>query len=108
MGLLSLRRVTESDDTHNHETFRDRKDLLYVVEIKQLAAKTMVESISTEDRQIVLRFHSPKELEGLSLSHDYGGAVKIGTRQIKLDVNCLSNGWQEMLKKLLQNMATNI
>jgi len=83
------------------------KNLLYIVEIKQLAAEAEVESIFTEDKQIVLRFDSAKELGRLPLLEDYKDVVKIGTRQIKLDIKRLRNSWQEVLKKVLQRIATN-
>ena len=83
------------------------KNLLYVVEIKQLTAEARVESISTEDKQIVLRFHSGKELSGLPLSRNYKDGVRIGTRQIRLDIKRLGNRWQQVLKEVLQEAATN-
>ena len=47
------------------------KDLMYVVEIKQFATAAMVESISMEDRQIVLNFNGAKKLGELSLIQDF-------------------------------------
>ena len=82
-------------------------DLLYIVEIKRLAAEAMVESISTEDGQIVLHFNGVKKLSPLPLSRDHKGGVKIGTRQIRLDAKHLGNSWQEVLKEVLQMVATN-
>ncbi len=83
------------------------KNLLYVVEIKQLTAEARVESISTEDKQIVLRFHSAKELSGLPVSRNYKDGVRIGTRQIRLDIKRLGSRWQQVLKEVLQEAATN-
>ncbi|MCJ7655345.1 MAG: DEAD/DEAH box helicase, partial [Dehalococcoidia bacterium] len=47
------------------------RNLLYVVEIKQLAAVAMVKSISTEDRQIVLYLDGTREINRLSLTQDF-------------------------------------
>ncbi len=83
------------------------KNLLYIVEIKQLAAKAKVESISTKDKQIILRFDSTKELTGLPLSQDYENGIKIHAKQIELDIKHIGNNWQEILKEVLQGAATN-
>jgi len=78
------------------------RNLLYAVEIKWLAAKARVESISVEAEQVVLYFGSTRKLGELSLPQDYRDAVKVGTRKIKLDMQCLGNSWQEALKEVLQ------
>ncbi len=84
------------------------KDLLYVVEIKQLAAAAMVESISTEGRQIVLHFKSARELNKLSLAHEFKSGIKVGSQQIKLDIKLLGNNWQEVLKEVLQKVSISM
>ena len=83
------------------------KNLLYIVEIKQLAAKAKVESISTKDKQIILRFDSTKELTGLPLSQGYKNGIKIRSKQIELDIKRIGNNWQETLKEVLQGAVTN-
>jgi transcription-repair coupling factor (superfamily II helicase) len=84
------------------------KALLYIVEIKQLAAAAIVESISTENRQIVLHFNSARKLGGLSLEHDFKSGIKVGSQHIKLDIKLLGNNWQAVLKEVLQKVATNV
>jgi transcription-repair coupling factor (superfamily II helicase) len=83
------------------------KNLLYVVEIKQLAAAAMATSISTEDRQVVLHFDGARELNRLSLTQDFKYGVKVGSSRIKLDIKLLGTSWQEVLKEVLQKVATN-
>ena len=83
------------------------KNLLYIVEIRQLAASAMVESISTEGKQIVLRFDGTREIEGLSLTKDFKYGIKVGSAQIKLDMKLLGNKWQDVLKEVLQKVATS-
>ena len=83
------------------------KNLLYIVEIKQLAAEAKVESISTKDGQIILRFDSTKELTRLPLFQDYENGIKIHAKQIELDIKRIGNNWQETLKEVLQGAATN-
>jgi len=84
------------------------KNLLYVVEIKQLAATAMVKSISTEDRQVVLNFDGMGEINRLSLTQDFKYGVKITNSRIKLDIKLLGDNWQAVLRKALQKIATNI
>ncbi len=84
------------------------RNLLYVVEVKQLAAAAMVESVSTEDRQIVLNFNSSREIKKLSLAQDFKLGIKAGSRHIKLDIKLLGNDWQEVLREVLQKVATDV
>jgi transcription-repair coupling factor (superfamily II helicase) len=81
------------------------ENLIYIVEIKQLAAAAMVKSISTEDRQVVLHFDGTKEIDRLSLIQDFKYGVKAGSSRIKLDIKLLGNSWQDVLKKVLQKAA---
>jgi transcription-repair coupling factor (superfamily II helicase) len=84
------------------------KNLLYAVEIKQLAAVAMVGSISTEDRQIVLNFNNARELNKMSLERDFKSGIRVGSQRIKLDIRLLDNSWQDVLREVLQKVATNI
>jgi transcription-repair coupling factor (superfamily II helicase) len=81
------------------------KNLLYIVEIKQLAIAAMVTSISTEDRQVVLHFDGTRELNKLSLTQDFKYGIKVGSSRIKLDIKLLGNDWPEVLKEVLQKVA---
>jgi transcription-repair coupling factor (superfamily II helicase) len=84
------------------------KNLLYIVEIKQLAAVAMVGSISTEDRQIVLSFSNARVLNKVSLEQDFKSGIRVGSHRIKLDIKLLGNSWQEILREVLQKVATNL
>ncbi|MFC2049907.1 transcription-repair coupling factor [Chloroflexota bacterium] len=84
------------------------KNLLYVVEIKQLAAAAMVGSISTEDRQIVLNFSNARELNKKSLERDFKSGIRVGSQRIKLDIKLLGHSWQKILREVLREIAANI
>ncbi|MBN2462131.1 MAG: transcription-repair coupling factor [Dehalococcoidia bacterium] len=84
------------------------RNLLYIVEVKQLADAAMVESVSTEDRQIVLNFNSSREIKKLSLAQDFKSGIKAGSQHIKLDIKILGNDWQEVLKEVLQKVAKDV
>jgi transcription-repair coupling factor (superfamily II helicase) len=90
--------------------FRDRfgnlpqpvENLLYIIEIKILAAKVGVESIYTQGKQVVLNLAHGKKLPNLSFWQEYKDAIKVGTKQIRLDTKCLGSKWQEALERLLK------
>ena len=101
------------------------KNLLYVVRIKLLAMKAGVSSIFMQGKQVVIQFqkdmimmsqcqeqnkeekkHAPSfsiaaSGAGQSLSKDYGAAIKIGAKQIKLDTRLLGDRWPEILAGIL-------
>ena len=81
------------------------ENLFYMVRIKQLAARAGLESISTKDRQVIVRFHQPGELNGMPLLQKYRSGIKMGTKQILLDSKHLGNRWQGLLEKLLAEIA---
>jgi transcription-repair coupling factor (superfamily II helicase) len=84
------------------------RNLLYVVEIKQLAAAAMVKSISAEDRQVVLNFDGTREINRLSLTQDFKYGVKVSSSRIKLDIKMLGDRWRDVLREVLQKIATNV
>ncbi len=84
------------------------ENLLYAVEIKQLATEAMLESISTENKQVVLHFSSGRDLNKLSLAQDTKSGIRVGSDRIKLDIKILGSSWQEVLRQVLQRLAANV
>jgi transcription-repair coupling factor (superfamily II helicase) len=78
------------------------KNLLYVVEIKMLAAKTGVESIYTQGKQIVLNSAHDAGMANLASWQKYKDGIKVGTRQVGLDTKRFGNRWTEVLQDLLK------
>jgi transcription-repair coupling factor (superfamily II helicase) len=78
------------------------ENLLYIIEIKILAAKAGVESIYTQRKQIVLHPVHGKALPSLTPPPEYRDAIRIGASQIRLDIKYLSSQWQEALERLLR------
>ena len=78
------------------------ENLLYIIGIKILAAKTGMEAIYTQGKQVVLNPVGG----GTSLSapclQEYEYAIKVGARQIRLDTKRLGNKWQGVLQELLE------
>jgi transcription-repair coupling factor (superfamily II helicase) len=77
------------------------KNLLYIVKIKVLAARAGVESILTQGKQVVLNWTKGKGMLNLASLHEYQDALKVSTKQIRLDTRRLRDKWQEVLEKLL-------
>jgi transcription-repair coupling factor (superfamily II helicase) len=108
--LAVVKRAQEIDDVTRELSDRfgpppeEVANLLYVVEIKRLATEAMLQSISTENRQVVLHFNSGKGLNKSSLARDFESGMKIGSERIKLDIKILGNNWREILGEVLQRL----
>jgi len=83
-------------------------NLLYAVKVKILAMDAGVESIATEDREIVLRMAEGKKVEKALLERALGDGVKAGTNQVRLNIKRLGPRWQEVLFRTLQVMAEGL
>ena len=110
-SLAKLETVEQTGDMA--QEFSDRfgalpsvvKNLLYAVKIKILAGEAGIESISTEEGQIVLRLFQgmqfTKEQRELKLPE----GVKMGNSQVRLDIKRLGNRWQEVLAEVLKDIG---
>jgi len=105
-NLAKLETVEQLEDLASE--FSDRfgtlptevKNLLYSLKIKALAAKAGIESIFTEDGQIVLRLiqglhFNKQQLEPLP------DGINIGLTQLRLDPKQLGSEWQQVLEEVL-------
>jgi transcription-repair coupling factor (superfamily II helicase) len=81
------------------------KDLLYMVRIKLLGSAAGIESISSEDGQVVLSLGAAAKFDRPSLQRAFGSRLKIGTNQLRLDMRQANKEWQEVLKQVLKVMA---
>jgi len=106
--LSTVEQVAEID-----EELKDRfgpvppqvANLLYAVRVKILAADAGVESISTEDKKMVIRMAGDRRVEKVPLERAMGDGVKVGINQVRLDIKGLGTKWQEVLFRTLQAMA---
>jgi len=106
-SLVKLDKVEQVEDLASE--FSDRfgalpievKNLLYAVKIKALAAKAGIESISTEDGQIILRLFDGLQFNKHKLEPFFKDGVKIGLTQLRLNPKRLGDGWQEMMEEVL-------
>jgi transcription-repair coupling factor (superfamily II helicase) len=81
------------------------EDLLYVVKIKLLGNRAGIESISSEDQQVVLAFGASAKVDRLLLQRVFGNKLKIGTNQLRLDMKQIGEGWKAVLEQALMKMA---
>jgi len=81
------------------------KNLFYTVKIKTLAAKAGIESISTEDRQIVIRRFQGMQFDKQKLEPLLKDGIKVGTTQLRLTPKRLGGGWREVLEEILKEMG---
>ncbi|MDO8671631.1 MAG: transcription-repair coupling factor, partial [Dehalococcoidia bacterium] len=109
-----LAQITASDDVEEMaQTMRDRfgespeptRNLLYILEIKLLAARAGARSVSVEEDQIVVKFELPITTDRVRLQQVGGKALKIGHTQLRFERERLGRKWKESLRAVLEHMA---
>jgi len=83
---------------------KEVENLLYAVKIKILAAKAGIESISTEDGQIVLRLFEGLTFNKQQLEPLFKDGIKVGLTQIRLNLKRLGKEWRETLEGILNKI----
>jgi len=110
-----LAKVSSVDELRQiREELRDRfgnlpsvvENLLYVVNLKTLAAQAGMQSISKEDRQIVIRFREGVKIDRRRLEPAWPG-LKVGMTQLRLDMRLLGHQWQKVLEEVVRGSAKN-
>ncbi len=81
------------------------KDLLYMVRMKLLGSMAGIESISSEDGQVVLSLGAAAKFDRPSLQRYFDNKLKIGTSQLRLGMGRASEEWKEVLEQVLKVMA---
>ncbi|MEW6034304.1 MAG: transcription-repair coupling factor [Chloroflexota bacterium] len=79
--------------------------LLYVAKVRLLAMEAGVESLATEDREIVVRLLPGKELRLQYLGAVYGNRITVKSNQVRLDLRRLGDGWRGLLPELLVKLG---
>lgn len=77
------------------------KNLLYAVRVKILAAKAGIESISTEDGQIILRLFEGVKFTPEQRALSFPNGVRMGTSQIGLNLKRLGKEWQKVVEEVV-------
>jgi transcription-repair coupling factor (superfamily II helicase) len=79
------------------------RNLLYALRIKILAAKAGIESISTEERQIVLRRFQGMQFDKQQLEPVRDG-IQLGLTQLRLNPKRLGGEWREVLEEVVNKI----
>jgi transcription-repair coupling factor (superfamily II helicase) len=106
--LVRVDRVEQLDDLM--QEFEDRfgavpaemENLLYAVKIKILAGKAGLESISTEQGEIVLRLFEGMRFDREKLEPVLRDGIKLGTAQLRLQPRRLGKEWQAVLEEIVR------
>jgi len=110
-SLVKLDKVERVEDMA--QEFSDRfgalptevKNLLYAVKIKLLAGRAGIESVSTEEGQIVLRLFEGMQFTPQQRELTLPDGVKMGTSQMRLNLRRLGDKWQETLEGILNKIG---
>ena len=78
------------------------KNLLYAVKIKTLAAGAGIESISTEDSQIILRRFQGMHFNKQQLEPMAKDGIKLSLTQVRLNPKRLGRDWQRVLEEVVR------
>jgi len=87
------------------ETPEEVANLLYVVELRKLAQEAGAESIFRDQETITISLYNADEINMQLLKAARQKAVRIGNKQIRLDIQHAGNGWKMMLKELISELA---
>lgn len=107
---MKLDRVEKIEDMA--QEFSDRfgalpievENLLYAVKIKILAAKAGIESITTEEGQIVIRLFEGMQFDRQKLEPVLGEGITVSKGQIRMKYKRVE-GWKDELEKVLKNIT---
>lgn len=81
------------------------KDLLFSAKIRLMAAKAGVQSLCTEDHQIVLRVSDAKQTRLKLMAAVYKDGVQVKANQIRFDLGRLGDAWREKLPEVLTKLS---
>lgn len=79
-------------------------NLLYSVKLKALAARAGIESISTQDSQIVLQLIKGMQFTQKQREHLSTDSIKVGTSQLRINRKRLGKDWQKTLENTIRQL----
>jgi transcription-repair coupling factor (superfamily II helicase) len=82
----------------------EAENLLYVVNLRVLAAKDGIQSISAEGRAVVIRLKGGRKFDYRQLKQARPG-IKVDTTQVQLDLRLLGNRWQKVLEEVMLKLS---
>ncbi len=84
---------------------REVENLLYALKIKVLASKAGIESIATEDGQIILQLFEGMRFDHEKLQPLLKDGIKLGTTQLRLNPKRLGSQWRGVLEGILEGVG---
>ena len=81
------------------------QNLLYVVRLKLVAKQAGIQSISRDGARIILRLHDEVGGAGPALQKQLGRSVTVGHTQVRLELERLTDGWEQPLSKAVEKLA---
>ncbi len=109
-NLAKVDKLEQVDDFANELGDRfgalppEAKNLLYAVKIKVLAARAGIESIATEEGQIILRLFQGMQFTPEQRSLPLPDGVKISFSQIRLNLKRLGKEWWAVLEEVVRRV----
>jgi transcription-repair coupling factor (superfamily II helicase) len=82
----------------------EAENLLYVVNLRVLAAQAGIQSISVEGKQVVIRLIEGRKFDYKHLEQARPG-IKVGTTQVQLDLRLLGHRWQKVLEEVMLKLS---
>jgi len=114
---LELYRDLAHPDAHQKiddlaQAYRDRfgavpeevENLFYAVRIKGLAARAGIESVATEEREIILRRFRGLPFDKEKLESVIEDGITVGRTQIKIDYKKLGRAWKRVLEEVIKGV----
>ena len=81
------------------------RNLLYVVRLRVLALQAGVQSIATEDGQIVVRLKEGRQLPADALRERLPDGVRLGRTTLRLERARLGPAWPQALERVMEELA---
>jgi transcription-repair coupling factor (superfamily II helicase) len=81
----------------------EAETLLYVVDLRILAAQVGIQSISVEGKQAVIRLKEGLKVDRRLMPPERG--LRVGISQLRLDMALLGNRWQEVLWRVVEALS---
>jgi len=82
----------------------EAENLLYVVDLRVLAARVGIQSISMEGKQVVIRLKEGLKVDRERLMPPERG-LRVGVSQLRLDMALLGSRWQQVLRRVVEALA---
>jgi transcription-repair coupling factor (superfamily II helicase) len=82
-------------------------NLIYAIKIKVLATKAGVESITTEEGNVIIRRFQGKPFDTQRFVQSLTDSVTVGRTQIRIDYKKIGKGWRGVLESIIRALSNN-